>query len=57
MEMMIKNSLMILVLLAFVGCAKDKPTFNALDKKYFIRELSKIPAIPTHMWCFTFDDD
>ncbi len=23
---------MILVLLAFVGCAKDKPTFNALDK-------------------------
>jgi hypothetical protein len=32
MGMMIKNSLMILVLLAFVGCAKEKPTFNALDK-------------------------
>ena len=23
---------MILVLLAFVGCSKEKPTFNALDK-------------------------
>ena len=32
MGMMIKNSLMILVLLAFVGCAKEKPTLNSMEK-------------------------
>ena len=29
---MIKNSLLILVLLTFVGCAKDKPTLNSMER-------------------------
>ena len=30
--MMIKNSLLILVLLTFVGCAKDNPTLNSMER-------------------------
>jgi len=30
--MMIKNSLMILIMLTFMGCAKDKPTLNSMEK-------------------------
>ena len=32
MAMMIRNSLMILVMLTFLGCAKEKPTLDAMGK-------------------------
>jgi len=32
MEMMIKNSLMILIMLTFMGCAKETPKLDAMGK-------------------------